>query len=131
MGPRSSLSSRLFTYEKKYNGTGIKDEQFLYSLNIPDPGSRVKKIPRFRIRIRIKEFNYFNQKFFCKDIGNMFNPDPDLDFLPNPDSGVKKARSATLILDPTLIRNRLKSFHLIKIRIIHSTELRYCSYLPA
>jgi hypothetical protein len=30
--------------------------------SIPDPGFRVKKIPGSRIRIRIKEFKYFNPK---------------------------------------------------------------------
>jgi hypothetical protein len=32
------------------------------NFSIPDPRSRIKKIPKSRIRIRIKEFNYFNPK---------------------------------------------------------------------
>jgi hypothetical protein len=108
MGPRSSLSSRLFTYEKKYNGTGIKDKQFLYSLadpgylsRIPNPGS--KRFPDPGSASASKNLIILTQKFFAKisEICSLFIPDPDLDFLPNPDSGVKKARSATLILDIT------------------------------
>jgi hypothetical protein len=35
------------------------------------PGSRVKKIPGSRIRIRIKEFKYFNPKNCFSALGNM------------------------------------------------------------
>jgi hypothetical protein len=38
---------------------------------IPDPGSRVKKFPGSRIRIRIKEFKYFNKKNCFQSLGNM------------------------------------------------------------
>jgi hypothetical protein len=54
------------------------------------PGFRVKKIPGSRIRI--KELKYFNPQNCLKALGNMIRiQDPDLDFLPIPDPGVKKA----------------------------------------
>jgi hypothetical protein len=49
--------------------------------SIPEPGNRVKKISGSRIRIRIKEFKYFNQKKL------FLISDPDLDSLPIPDPG--------------------------------------------
>ncbi len=70
-------------------------------ISVPDPGwlSRIRifpsriqgqKIPGSRIRIRIKEFKYFNltQKIVFKlsEIwGGIFIPDADLDFLSRPD----------------------------------------------
>ncbi len=65
------------------------------NFSITDPGSDI-----FPSRIRIKEFNYFNPKIVSKIAEIWFGlllPDPD--FLPIPDSGVKKALdpgSATL-----------------------------------
>jgi hypothetical protein len=60
---------------------------------IPDPGSK-------RFRILIKEFKYFfTPKNCCYALGNVIRdvhhhpdpgPDPDLDFLPIPDPGLKK-----------------------------------------
>jgi hypothetical protein len=69
---------------------------------IPDPkffhhGSRIQgqKDSASRIRILIKEFKYFlTQKFVSRlseILSGMFIPDSDLDFLPIPDPGVKKA----------------------------------------
>jgi hypothetical protein len=58
------------------------------------PGSRVKKNPGIRIRSVSKNFSIFNPKNCLHDLGNMIRaviPDPDLDFLPIPDLGVKKA----------------------------------------
>jgi hypothetical protein len=44
--------------------------------SILDRGSRVKKIPGSRIRIRIKEFEHFNPTKFLK-LSAMFIPDPN------------------------------------------------------
>ncbi len=56
--------------------------------------SRIPSQKDSRIRIRIKEFKYFNPKIVSKlsEIwSKIFIPDPNLDFLPIPDRGVKKA----------------------------------------
>ncbi len=56
--------------------------------------SRIQGQKDFRIRIRIKELQYFNLKIVSKlsEIwSGMFIPDPDLFFLPIPDPGIKKA----------------------------------------
>ncbi len=61
---------------------------------IRDTRSRIQGQKDSRIRIRMKEFKYFNPKIVSKlsEIwSGMFIPDPDLDFLPIPDPGVKKA----------------------------------------
>jgi hypothetical protein len=70
---------------------------------IPDPGSRIKKIPGSRNRIRIKEFKFFNPKIGFYALKNMIrdiHPGSDpgsgiriLIFYPSriPDPGVKKA----------------------------------------
>jgi hypothetical protein len=57
-----------------------------------NPGSRAKK--DFRIRIRIKDFKFQPKNCVSKLWKiwyGMFIPDPDLDVLPIPDSGVKNA----------------------------------------
>jgi hypothetical protein len=46
-------------------------------------------------RIRIKEFKYFTQKLFL--ISKLFIPDPDHDFLPIPDPGVRIRNTGILI----------------------------------
>jgi hypothetical protein len=48
--------------------------------SIREPGFSIKKIPGFLIRIRIS----------IKE-SKIFIPDLDLDFVPNPDPGIKKA----------------------------------------
>jgi hypothetical protein len=50
-------------------------------LSIPDPGSRVKKIPDPGSGSASKNLRIFNPKFFSK------LSDPDLDFLPIPEPG--------------------------------------------
>jgi hypothetical protein len=65
-----------------YPGSGIRIFPIL------DPGSRVKEDSR--IRIRIKEFKYFNPKTASK-LSSCRIPDPVHDFLPIPDPVVKKA----------------------------------------
>jgi hypothetical protein len=62
------------------------------NFSIPDPGSK-----RSRIRIRIKEFKYFNPEK-CFQVRGKFTRDvhPDPDFLPIPDPGAKNH----LISDP-------------------------------
>jgi hypothetical protein len=72
------------------SGKFIPDPNFFY------PGTRVKKIPGswIWIRIRIKEFKYFNPKMVSKlseILSVMFIPDPDFDFLPIPDPGYGSA----------------------------------------
>jgi hypothetical protein len=70
------------------------------------PGSRVKKIPDPGYGSSSKNKSIFNPKNCFRALGNMtrdVHPDPDLDFLPIPDSGNNQAPdpgsgSATLIL---------------------------------
>jgi hypothetical protein len=62
---------------------------------IPDPG-----LTRSRIRIRIKEFKYFNSKNpnkFPKIRFGMFIPDPGSELFPIPDPGLKQTGSAALV----------------------------------
>ncbi len=74
---------------------------FIRDPNFFHPGSRVKKIPGslIRIRIRIKEFKYFNLKN-CSTLSEirskLFMPDTDLDFLPIPDPGGKKGTGSRI-----------------------------------
>ncbi len=79
----SGKSPKLLT-EKQCCGSGI----FIPDPNFFNPGSRVKKIPGSRIRIRIKEFKYFNTKDGFKQgfgSGSVLDPysigplDPDPD----------------------------------------------------
>jgi hypothetical protein len=56
-------------------------------ISIPDPGPK-----RFRIPIQIKEYKYFEpKKLFLSSRKHDPGCDLDLDFLPIPDPGVKKA----------------------------------------
>jgi hypothetical protein len=69
---------------------------------IPDPGSDFfhpgSEFFHPGSRIRIKEFKYFNpKKWFPSSrkydpVCSSRNPDPDPDFLPIPDTGVKRHR---------------------------------------
>jgi hypothetical protein len=55
--------------------------------------SRIQGQKDSQIQIRMEELKYLNPKNFA--LGNLIryvHPDPDLDFLPIPDSGVKKHR---------------------------------------
>jgi hypothetical protein len=78
-------------------GMFIPDPNFFIpdpNFSIPDPGSKWSAS---------KNLSIFNPKIFYKlwEISGMFIPDQDLDFLPSPDPGVKKApdpRSATMTI---------------------------------
>jgi hypothetical protein len=68
--------------------------------SIPDPRSRVNRISGSWVRIRIKEFKYFEPTKIVSKLSGKYDPecssrmpDPDLDFYPSriPDPGAKKA----------------------------------------
>ncbi len=97
-----------------------------FSSAIPDPGSKRSGIPdpgskRSRIRIRIKEFKYFESKTFLLKLSEIWSgmiiPAPD--FFPIPDPGVKKHR----ILDSERIRNTTLSVS----NFIFNSQCRPCS----
>ncbi len=87
--------------KKKYKGTGIKDEQFLYSLADPGylswiPDLESKRFPDPGSASASKNLIILTQKLFHRS--RKYNPgcssriripDPDFDFLPIPDPGVK------------------------------------------
>jgi hypothetical protein len=88
---------------------------FISDPNFFHPGSRIKLIPGSRIRIRIKEFKYFNPKNCYQALGNMiqnvhrgsgswFFTHPG-SRIPDHDWRVKKAPdpgSATLLTSPLI-----------------------------
>jgi hypothetical protein len=83
-------------YTGKYNiqDTSVADLRCLSwipdpNFSIPDPGSRVKKIPDPGSGPASKNLSIFNPKNCSQALGNMFRdfiPDPNLDFLPILDS---------------------------------------------
>jgi hypothetical protein len=111
---------------------------------IPDPtfshpGSRIRTVSIPVSRIFIKEFKYFNppkktKKWFLSskkyDPGCSSRiPNPDADFLPIPDPGVKKApdpRSATLVkFSSASSKNILGDISLSQTKMLQSKWLNY------
>ncbi len=102
-GPVEASSISGFSLPQVESGNGIINIHFITLMRIRDvyPGSEFfpfsKKIPDLgsRIRIRIKEFKYFNPEQIVSKLSEiwsgLFIPDPDPDFLPIPDPGIKKA----------------------------------------
>jgi hypothetical protein len=78
------------------------------NFSIPDPGSK-----RSRIRIRLKEFKYFNPKIFSSfrkyDLGcPLRNSDLDLDFFPISDPGSRGQKSTGFRNLGSATKNRIR-----------------------